>query len=218
MNNIIKKLITNPEVHLFSRFSDLGVYIEDSGKKFFELVHTKREAMACAREIDQIEKLADVTVSEICTIVDDISIMKYNHRDAVELAKSGDSIIDLIWGAADRLVNVYALPHDQQELKGISAILFEMTTIVNTELLVHIGDLKKLHNLPMIVKDLKDRENKADDFRRQAEQKLYQLSRQDTRRVVDWRAWAEVYKRLEQATDRCVDVLDIISHLYRERV
>jgi len=121
-----------------------------------------------------------------------------------------DDIMDYVEAAAERIA-LYKLNVMTADVKDLADVLVRATK----ELEAAIALLRDMSNAEAISKkciDINRLENEADSILRVAVARLFD-EEQDTRTIIKWK---EIYENLENATDRCEDVANIIEGVVLE--
>ena len=121
-----------------------------------------------------------------------------------------DDIMDYVEAAAERIA-LYKLTQMTADVKDLADVLLRATL----ELEQAIKLLRDMSNAEAISKkciDINRLENEADSILRAAVARLFD-EEQDTRMIIKWK---EIYENLENATDRCEDVANIIEGVVLE--
>jgi predicted phosphate transport protein (TIGR00153 family) len=159
-----------------------------------------------AREIHELEENGDLLTHDIIRRLIKTSITPLDREDIHALASTLDDILDCIWGTAERLP-LFKLQESTTEAVSMSKVL--LTTVE----LVHKAIRKlKEKNYPQMQEycvEINKLENKLDREFRDALGRLFDEVK-DPVLVIKWK---EIYEHLEDASDRCEDVADILESI-----
>lgn len=197
------------EKELFTRFSEMGTLIAQAGETLQKLVEDLPHARQYAKQLHAIEHDCDALVADIFNLLTTTSHFSLEHEDVTALAQRGDDVVDLIWGAADR-IDRYALNDSDPELLEIAKVLAHMTQEIQ-RLFQNIKNPPQKKNLQELIKRFHEEENRADELKREVSIQRFQSTdnvEKEKRRTV----WEKVFEHLESATDHCVDITDVIGH------
>jgi len=159
-----------------------------------------------AREIHELEEDGDMLTHDIIRRLIKTSITPLDREDIHALASTLDDILDCIWGTAERLP-LFRLQEPTKEAVSMSKVL--LTTVE----LVHKAVTKlKEKNYPQMQEycvEINKLENRLDREFRDALGRLFdEVS--DPVLVIKWK---EIYEHLEDASDKCEDVADILESI-----
>lgn len=197
------------EKELLAKFSDMGTLIAQAGGTLQKLAEDLPHAHEHAQRLHAIEHDCDALVADIFNLLTTTSHFSLEHEDITALAQRGDDVVDLIWGAADR-IDRYALSDPDPELLEIAKILAHMTQEIQG-LFQNIKNPPQKKNLQELIKLFHAEENRADELKREVSIRRFKLTdtiENEKRRTV----WEKVFEHLESATDRCVDITDVVGH------
>ena len=157
-----------------------------------------------AREVHELEQEGDVFTHDIMRKLNKTFVTPIDREDIYALASALDDIVDLIWGAADRLT-VFKLKESTAWAVTMSKDLLATVELVEKA-------IKKLKgkNYPHIQEyciEINKLENRIDRGFRDALGDLFE-NVADPILVIKWK---EIYEHLEDASDKCEDVANIIE-------
>lgn len=158
------------------------------------------------QKIRKIENEADVITREIFAELNKTFITPLDREDMQRIASKIDDVIDFIDGIAGR-INSYKLSAPPPLSEEIAAEL-----VKGTKELEYMTS--KLHNIKsqkdMIThcRNTSDIEHKVDDLYRDAMGKLFESN--DAIHIIKLK---DIYEAMETASDRCVDVADVIEDI-----
>lgn len=225
-------LLKGNDQQLYEDFSQLGDYILGAAETFLALAQDLRDSQIHAATLHQIEHDCDKLAEKIHRFLDNNTFLPFEHEDIEELLSSADSVVDLLWGAANRIANIYELDNPDPELEEIAEIIVGMaeetrnlfTNLKNIKgeasLVVIIkrllGGKNPEINLAEIVTRLHGEENRTDELRDLIAKRRFRAAKKDPAQEPIRDAWSEVIQHLEHATDRCVDVTDVLKKFSRK--
>jgi len=159
-----------------------------------------------AKEVHELEEDGDLLTHDILKKLHKTVIAPIDREDIHALASTLDDILDFIWGTAERLA-VFKMKEATKEAISMSK---ELLTTVE---LVHKA-IKKLKekNYPQMQEyciEINKFENKLDREFRDALGRLFDEVK-DPVLVIKWK---EIYEHLENASDKCEDVADILESI-----
>ena len=201
------------ERDLFAKFSEMGTLIAQAGETFQALSKDLQKAQDHAKRLHEIEHACDDIVAKIFGLLQTTSHFSLEHEDIATLARTGDDVVDLIWGAANRIVR-HQLTDADKELLETAAVIAYMTREIG-ELFKNLKKNKGGKYLQTLIERFHKEENRADEFKHEISRRRYEVA--DTvEKTKLWIAWEKVFEHLESATDRCVDITDVIGHFSKK--
>jgi hypothetical protein len=159
---------------------------------------------AWAREVHELEQEGDMYTHDIMRKLNKTFVTPIDREDIHALASNLDDIIDLIWAAVDRL-NVFKLKEPTEW-----AITMSKDLLITVEFVEKA--IKKLRekNYPHIQEyciEINKLENRIDRGFRDALGSLFEEIK-DPILIIKWK---EIYEHLEDASDKCEDVANILE-------
>ena len=159
-----------------------------------------------AKEVYDLEEDGDMLTHDILKKLNKTNITPIDREDIHALASRLDDILDCIWGTAARLA-IFKMKEPSEDAIHMSK---ELLTTVE---LVHKA-IKQLRekNYPQMLEyciEINKLENKLDRAFRAALGKLFDEIK-DPILVIKWK---DIYEHLEDASDKCEDVADILESI-----
>jgi predicted phosphate transport protein (TIGR00153 family) len=157
-----------------------------------------------AKEVHELEEDGDMLTHDIIKKLNKTFVTPFDREDIHALASKLDDILDFIWGTAERLA-VFKMKEPRKE-----AVIMSKEILTTVEL-VHkaIKTLKEKDYTRMqeYCVEINKLENKMDRIFRDALGHLFDEMK-DPILVIKWK---EIYEHLENASDKCEDVADIME-------
>jgi len=157
-------------------------------------------------EITELEHEGDSITHQIIALLNRTFVTPFDREDIALLAHSMDDVTDLIHAAADTML-LYKVEPPGNRVKELADALVQITTEVERAMPLlrkHHIDIKQTLNSCVEINRL---ENVADEVYRAALAELFDDTK-DIAKVIKWR---EIYEHMENATDRCEDVANVIE-------
>jgi len=196
---------------------------------FFEIFHSASQNLIKAseqlvelfREFDRIEQRTkaihdlehegDLLTHEAIRMLNQTFLTPIDREDIHALVSRLDDVLDLIWASADR-VNLFKVTEKVEGVEELALSLMEHTRTIDRA----IDELKRkrysfVQDLCIEINRL---ENEADRIFRKAIGELFEKEK-DPIRVIKWK---EILEHLENATDRCEDVANILEGIVLKHV
>jgi uncharacterized protein Yka (UPF0111/DUF47 family) len=206
---VLRRLLPREEdfFTLFERHAALTV---EGAKQFAKLVSGGQNVKALAARIKEIEHETDVITHSCVERLHTVFITPFDRDDIHRLITRMDDVMDFVESASERIA-LYELRDMTPEVRELADVLVRATETVVTA----IGGLRDLKK-PQIILDacieVNRLENEGDEILRNAVATLFRGAT-DAILVMKWK---EVYEALENATDRCEDVANIIEGVVLE--
>jgi len=187
LDNLAKKAVETSEelVELFSNLENLNEH------------HTK---------IKKFEREADTLTRSVFAELNKTFVTPFDREDIQRIASKTDDIIDFIEGISGRTVS-YHLATTPPYILEISKELVKATKEVEY-MISKLGDLKGNPDIINHCRTTSDIEHTIDDLYRQAVGKLFETN--DAVIIIKHK---DIYEAIETASDRCVDVADVIEDI-----
>ena len=193
------------EEEFFSLFSKASENIYDGARQLKELLDRFDNIQERALRIEEVEHKGDAITHDIIRKLNTTFITPIDREDIIKLASALDDIIDLIHGAATRLV-LYRISASTSYAKELGFLITKAAQELQ----------KGIEHLPLA--DGRDRvyehcvevnsiENEADRVSRDAIADLFE-NQIDPVTIIKWK---EIYETLETATDRCEDAANVLE-------
>ncbi len=192
---------------LFERHAALTV---EGAKQFATLVVGDQNVRALAARIKEIEHEADVITHTCVERLHTTFITPFDRDDIHRLITRMDDVMDFVESASERMA-LYELREMTQEVRDLAAVLVRATEAV-ARAVAGLRNVRGAHGILEHCIEVNRLENEGDEILRNAVAKLFKENA-DPLLVMKWK---EVYEALENATDRCEDVANIIEGVVLE--
>ena len=198
------------EGRFFELFIQHAGHIIDANKELVLLMANVADGQARIYNIESCEKRGDKIAHEVIELLHKTFITPIDRDDIHQLITRMDDILDLTEDAAQ---SVYL--YDLRVITPEAARLAEICVACGEKVRDAVSLLPKMDNAPQIraaCVDIDKLESEADHVMRAAMAKLFR-DEPDVRQVIKLKA---IYELLEQVTDRCEDVANIIEGIVVE--
>ena len=198
------------ETSFFDFFERHAAMTVEGAREFLSLATTGANITAKAKRIKEIEHECDTITHHCVEALHKTFITPIERDDIFRLISKMDDIMDYVEAASERIA-LYKLTTMTQDVKDLADVLLRAAQELE-------GTLKLLRNLQhaeAITKkciDINRLENEADSILRAAVARLFDEEK-DVLAIIKWK---EIYENLENATDRCEDVANIIEGVVLE--
>jgi predicted phosphate transport protein (TIGR00153 family) len=157
-----------------------------------------------AQEVRELEGNGDLLTHDIIKKLNKSLVCPIDREDIHALASTMDDILDFIWGTAERLA-VFKMEESTKEAVTMSKELLATVELVQKAIKNLKG--KNYARIQEYCIEINKFENKLDRQFKDALGRLFDEIK-DPILVIKWK---EIYEHLENASDRCEDVADILE-------
>jgi predicted phosphate transport protein (TIGR00153 family) len=192
------------KVAFFDMFNEAGQNMVLGSRLLKELVENYHDIDTKAREIKRVESAGDAITHTIFRNLNKTFITPIDREDIYALASCIDDVLDFVEAAADRLV-VFKIEKPTQEAVELVDIIYRSCEELGRGI-AQLGKVKDLNATFVTVNSL---ENEADRITRDAIARLFE-NEKDPIMLIKWK---EIYESLEEGTDRCEDVANVIERI-----
>jgi len=201
-----------PRFSLLPREGRFFILFEESAKNAAEVAQQLKDLVdnwnnveERVRGITEKEHKGDTATHEIIALVHRTFVTPFDREDIALLAHSLDDIVDFIEAAADAM-NLYQIETPTNRAKELADVICQTTYEVSQAM----TELRQKVDLKVILKrsvEINRLENLADKIYRESLAELFRDSK-DIAYIIKWR---EIYEYMENATDRCEDVANVLE-------
>jgi uncharacterized protein Yka (UPF0111/DUF47 family) len=193
------------EVGFYDWFEKGAVTARDAARMLRQLLTDFNDIESRVQQIVELEHQGDFIVHETMSLLSKTFITPLEGDEIRALISSVDDVIDWIEATADRLV-LYEIDQPAPEAVAMAEILERMTErmVEAMPLLRSRQTLPQVHARTIEINRL---ENEAD---RLLHKGLARLVR-ERGEWFEFVRWKEIFETLEEATDKCEDVADVLQ-------
>ena len=188
----------------FDYFRQLAVHIGRSADLLYELFQSPRDAARIAAEIKKVEHDGDAIVHVINQRIDTSFVTPLDREDIHLLAKRLDNVIDLINGAARRVVMFRVT-----ESRPGGAQMADILVRASREILQSVGDVTKRVAMLEHGRSMKALEQEGDALYAECVGALFAYDLP----AIEVIKWKEIFDALEHAIDECEDVSNVLESI-----
>lgn len=197
------KLFSKDET-FFDHFRELAVFIGTSATLLKSLMANPAEAARIADEIKKVETNGDAIVHRINQRIDTSFVTPLDREDIHLLAKRLDNVIDLINGAARRVVMFrVSAPRDG----GVQ--LAELLEKAGREILESVSNVARPKRMAEHSRVVKALEEEGDLIYARSVGALFEHNEP----AIEVIKWKEIFDALEHAIDECEDVSNVLESI-----
>lgn len=198
------------ETSFFDFFEQHAALTVEGTKEFLSLVTTGANIEAKCRRVSDIEHETDVITHRCVEALHKTFITPIDRDSIHRLITKMDDIMDYVEAASERIV-MYELTAMTNDVRDLADVLHRST--IDVEKAVRcLRNFKDPQQILKLCIDVNRLENEADAILRRSVARLFKEEK-DPIMVIKWK---EIYENLENATDRCEDVANIIEGVILE--
>jgi len=194
------------EIDFFEIFDRASLNILKAAELLVALMENFDNIEQRAKEIYEVEQDGDILTHEIMKKLNKTFITPIDREDLHALACSLDDVLDLIWGAVDR-ISVFRITESTKEAISMSKDL--LTTAEAMHKAIQKLKEKNYSHVQEYCIEINRLENRIDRDFRDALGKLFDEVK-DPILIIKWK---EIYEHLEDASDRCEDVANVLESI-----
>jgi len=192
------------EIDFFEIFDRAALNVTKAATLLVALMENFDNLEARTKEIYEVEQEGDVLTHEIMKKLNKTFITPIDREDLHSLASSLDDVLDLIWGAVDRL-SVFKVKESTEEAVKMSKDILATTEAMHKA--IHKLKEKNYSHVQDYCIEINRLENRVDRDFRDALGKLFDEVK-DPILIIKWK---EIYEHLENASDKCEDVANVLE-------
>lgn len=170
------------------------------------LMQNFEDIESLAKQIYDAEHEGDMITHDIIKKLNKTFITPIDREDLYALASRLDDIIDLIWSATDRL-SIFKIESVTKEAIILSKDLLQTTEVIHKT--VKKLKEKNYSHVQELCIEINRLENRIDRVFRNALGRLFE-EMNDPLQIIKWK---EIYELLEDASDRCEDVANVLESI-----
>ena len=190
------------EERFYDDFVALAEQIRRGATMLDEMLAPDRPIWDKAEEIKEVEHECDTLTHQIIQRLHRTFVTPLDREDIYSLAKSLDDVMDAI-DATAALVRLYQIDRVRPDAR-------ELTRIINDsvdQMVAALHALEKKSGVAQPAVEINRLENEADRAHQAAVRRLFEEER-DPIAIIKWK---EILDFLEDATDRCEDVANVLE-------
>ena len=192
------------EIDFFEIFDRAASNLTKATSLLVSLMENFDNLEARAKEIYEVEQDGDMLTHDIMKKLNRTFITPIDREDIHALASRMDDILDLVWGGVDRMI-VFKITEPTKEAVELAKDLHRTTEVLQKT----IKELraKNYSHVQEHCIEINRLENRIDRIFRDALGKLFD-DMKDPLLIIKWK---EIYEHLEDASDRCEDVANVLE-------
>jgi predicted phosphate transport protein (TIGR00153 family) len=190
------------EARFFDDFVALGEQISRAASMLEEMLAPDRPIWDKADEIKEAEHKCDFLTHEIIQRLHRTFVTPLDREDIHELARSLDDVMDAI-DASAAIIRLYRIEHVRPDARGLARIIKASAD----QMVIALKALERRTGVAVPAIEINRLENEADRIHQGAVRSLFD----DERDPIVIIKWKEILDFLEDATDRCEDVANVVE-------
>jgi predicted phosphate transport protein (TIGR00153 family) len=194
------------EPKFYDWFEKGGANLLETARLFKDLVDEFERPESKIVHITEAERKGDFVQHEIDDLLHVTLITPFDQEETSALAHAIDDVVDIIEEAAVLMI-LYKIERPTEEAHGLAQLIFSCAEEVDTALHL-LRDKKQLSKIQRHVVEINRMEREADALHRRALENLITSSRDDW---FEFMRWKEIYEKMEDATDLCEDIADVLQ-------
>jgi len=202
----LKEWIVPQEREFFDLLDKDAGIVAEGAVALRELLRDFRGVAEKRKAIKDIEHRGDDTVHTIFEELNKSFITPIDREDIMALATSLDNVLDMIDAATNRLY-LYEIAQPSEAMVDFGEVLVEATSALRKAVAM-IRDMKNADEVEAISVEVNRLENVGDDLLNVSVAALFK-----EKDVVHILKAKEILEQLEQATDYCEDVANVLSDI-----
>jgi len=199
------------EEKFFDLFEESARNLVKGAQLLAELLESWQDVEEKVRQITELEHHGDNITHRIVARLHATFVTPIDREDIATLAQRMDDVMDFIEGAAVALV-LYSVERPTQRARELADILVRVTLEVSRAI-PRLRHRRELGHMQEHCVEINRLENEADSVIRSALAELFR----DNADLTDVIKWREIYEHMENATDRCEDVADVLEGVMIKR-
>ncbi len=192
------------EIDFFEIFDRASLNLTKGASLLVSLMENFDNIEERVKEMYEVEQDGDILTHEIMKKLNKTFITPIDREDLHALASSLDDVLDLIWGAVDRLL-VFKVKESTREAISMSKDLLATVEVIHKA--IHKLKDKNYSHVQEYCIEINRLENRVDRDFRDALGRLFDEV-QDPVLIIKWK---EIYEHLENASDKCEDVANVLE-------
>jgi hypothetical protein len=199
------------EEKFFDLFEESARNLVRAAGLLAELLQKWEDVEEKVRQITELEHHGDNITHSIIAQLHGTFVTPIDREDIAQLALRMDDVMDFMEAAAVRMI-LYGIDKPTERAKEMADVLVRVTSEVS-KALPRLRRRRELSHMREHCIEINRLENEADSVHRSALAELFH-EQVDVTNVIKWQ---EIYEHMEDATDRCEDIADILEGVMIKR-
>ncbi|MBI2067182.1 MAG: DUF47 domain-containing protein [Deltaproteobacteria bacterium] len=192
-------------VQFFDLFEKAAVNMVQAAHLLEGLVQDFNQVEVKLKKIEDVEHCGDQITHDTIETLNKTFITPFDREDIHQLASELDDIVDLIFGAANKMI-LYKIGQPTEGMKKITGLLVRSVEEAN-KAIIRLREHKSPEMILAQCIEVNRIENEADEASRAAIALLFEREKDPIRLIKE----KEILETLETATDRCEDLANVLE-------
>ena len=179
-----------------------------------ELMNKWEDVESKIRHLKDIEHHGDEITHRIISQLHATFVTPIDREDIAQLAEYLDDVLDFIEEVASHML-IYEVKRPSERAQELADILVKTSSEVSAAIPM-LRRRSTLNKIPEHCMEINRLENEADTVQRTAMAELFS-DQLDLAGVIRWMKWRDIYDHMENATDRCEDIANILEGVMIKR-
>jgi len=193
------------EMKFFDMLDSISENVVKGGKTLLELFADYSKLEEKTKQILELEHEGDILTHQIIDALNRTFLTPFDREDLYSIAGKMDDIIDFIEGIVDRFL-LYKIKEPTKNAERFAKIIYLSVEEVK-KAVTGLRDTRNSRRILDHCIEINRLENEADKIYREAIANLLST----TTDAIEAIKWKEIYEQLEDTTDKCEDVANIIE-------
>jgi len=201
----LKEWVLPQERKFFDLLEGVAENVVKGAEALVDMFQDFRNVAEKRRRVKDIEHAGDNLVHQIFEALNKTFITPIDREDIQSLASNLDNILDMIDAAANR-AHLYEIDAPSDAMRQLAQVILDGARQLQAAVTM-IRDMKQGDKVEEIAVEVHRLENVADDVMNSAVARLFHDGK-DPIHIIKFK---EIIERLEEATDYCEDVANVLS-------
>jgi len=203
------------DAHFFEAFSKHANLCVEGARKLAELLAHLDRAESLARDVKRIEHDADTITHETVRQLHETWITPLDRADIHHLITNLDDVLDMIEAVAERIA-LFRVRDENLLASELAKVLLEACEVLAKAVALVPTVSKSSKQILEASVEVNRLENAADDLYRKALGELFNPPAGAPVNALEVLKWREIFDYLENATDACEDVANVLEGIVLE--
>jgi uncharacterized protein len=190
------------EARFFDDFVAMAEQIRLGATMLEDMLAPDRPIWDKADQIKEVEHKCDFITHEIIQRLHRTFVTPFDREDIHNLARSLDDVMDAI-DASATVVRLYSIEHVRPDARQLARVIQSSAD----EMVKALKALERRKGVAEAAVEINRLENEADRLHQTAVRRLFE----EERDPIEIMKWKEIFDFLEESTDRCEDVANVVE-------